>query len=276
MTEISQRFAGGFSYLARSGAGGMPIVLLHGIGSNASSFASFMRAFDARHPVFAWDAPGYGASTPGTADWPDASDYAAALSGLLDQLEIARCAVAGHSLGTLIAARFALTSPSRVAALFLLSPALGYGVRRGDALPPAVAGRLTELDRLGPEKFAAARAPSLLADPVARPDVLQDVERAMAAVRRPGYDQAARLLAGGRLLADAANIRVPAAVLVGAQDRITPPASARRVFDALQESSPQPVYREIADAGHALCQEQPEQIARALVEIVENKANAHA
>jgi len=276
MTEISQRFGGGFSYLARAGAGGMPIVLLHGIGSNASSFALFMRAFDARHPIFAWDAPGYGGSAPLAVDWPDANDYAAALSRLLDQLEIARCAVAGHSLGTLIAARFALTSPSRVAALFLLSPALGYGVQRGDALPPAVAGRLTELDRLGPEGFAAARAPSLLADPAARPDVLQDVERAMAAVRRPGYDQAARLLAGGRLLADAAKLRVPTAVIVGTQDRITPPASARRVFDALQESSPQPVYREIADAGHALCQEQPAEVARAIAEIVENKANAHA
>ncbi len=276
MTEISQRFGGGFSYLARAGAGGMPIVLLHGIGSNASSFALFMRAFDARHPIFAWDAPGYGASTPVTADWPDASDYAGAVGRWLDQLEVARCAVAGHSLGTLIAARFALTSPSRVAALFLLSPALGYGAAKGDALPPAVAGRLTELDRLGPEKFAAARAPSLLADPAGRPDVLQDVERAMAAVRRPGYDQAARLLAGGRLLADAARLHVPTAVIVGTQDRITPPASARRVFDALQEASPQPVYREIADAGHALCQEQPEQVARAIVEIVENKANAHA
>ena len=276
MTEISQRFGGGFSYLARAGAGGMPIVLLHGIGSNASSFALFMRAFDARHPIFAWDAPGYGGSAPLAVDWPDANDYAAALSRLLDQLEIARCAVAGHSLGTLIAARFALTSPSRVAALFLLSPALGYGAQKGDALPPAVAGRLTELDRLGPEGFAAARAPSLLADPAARPDVLQDVERAMAAVRRPGYDQAARLLAGGRLLADAAKLRVPTAVIVGTQDRITPPASARRVFDALQESSPQPVYREIADAGHALCQEQPAEVARAIAEIVENKANAHA
>jgi pimeloyl-ACP methyl ester carboxylesterase len=276
MTEISQRFGGGFSYLARGGAGGLPIVLLHGIGSNASSFASLMAAFDARHPIFAWDAPGYGGSTSLPVDWPDASDYAAAVSRLLDLLEISRCVVAGHSLGTLIAARLALTSPSRVAALFLLSPALGYGVQRGDALPPAVAARLTELDRLGPEKFAAARAPSLLADPAGRPDVLQDVERAMAAVRRPGYDQAARLLAGGRLLADAANIQVPAAVLVGVQDRITPPASARRAFDALQESSPQPVYREIADAGHALCQEQPEQVARAIVEIVENKANAHA
>jgi pimeloyl-ACP methyl ester carboxylesterase len=276
MTELSQRFGGGFSYLARAGAGGIPIVLLHGIGSNASSFASFMQTFDVRHPIFAWDAPGYGGSTPLAVDWPDVSDYVEAVNRWLDQLEIARCAVAGHSLGTLIAARLTLSSPSRVAALFLLSPALGYGAAKGDALPPAVAARLTELDRLGPEGFAAARAPSLLADPAVRPDVLQDVERAMAAVRRPGYDQAARLLAGGRLLADAANIRVPAAVLVGAQDRITPPASARRVFDALQESSPQPVYREIADAGHALCQEQPAEVARVIAEIVENKANAHA
>jgi pimeloyl-ACP methyl ester carboxylesterase len=276
MTEISQRFGGGLSYLARSGAGGMPIVLLHGIGSNASSFASLMRAFDARHPIFAWDAPGYGGSTPLAVDWPDASDYTGAVNRWLDQLEISRCVIAGHSLGTLIAARLALTSPSRVAALFLLSPALGYGAQKGDALPPAVAARLTELDRLGPDKFAAARAPSLLADPVGRPDVLQEVERAMAAVRRPGYDQAARMLAGGRLLDDAANIQVPAAVLVGTQDRITPPASARRVFDVLQRSSRQSVYREIAEAGHAVCQEQPEQVARAIVEIVENKANAHA
>jgi pimeloyl-ACP methyl ester carboxylesterase len=275
MTEISQRFGGGFSYLARGGAGGTSIVLLHGIGSNASSFASLMAAFDARHPIFAWDAPGYGASTPVTADWPDASDYAAALTHLLDQLEISRCAVAGHSLGTLIAARFALTSPSRVAALFLLSPALGYGVQRGDALPSAVAARLTELDRLGPEKFAAARAPSLLADPAARPDVLQDVERAMAAVRRPGYDQAARLLAGGRLLADAANIRVPAAVLVGAQDRITPPESARRVFDALS-SAAQRHFFEVSAAGHAVCQEHPAEMARAIATIIDHKAIAHA
>jgi pimeloyl-ACP methyl ester carboxylesterase len=276
MTQISQRFGGGLSYLARGGAGGMPIVLLHGIGSNASSFAPLMRAFDARHPIFAWDAPGYGGSTPLAADWPDASEYAGAANRWLDQLEISRCVIAGHSLGTLIAARLALTSPSRVAALFLLSPALGYGAAKGDALPPAVAARLTELDRLGPDKFAAARAPSLLADPAGRSDVLQEVERAMAAVRRPGYDQAARLLAGGRLLDDAASIHVPAAVLVGTQDRITPPASARRVFDVLQKSSPQSVYREIAEAGHAVCQEQPEQVAHAIVEIVENKANAHA
>ena len=76
MTEIARRMAAGLSYLARDGAG-IPIVLLHGIGSNAQSFEPLMRALD--RPALAWDAPGYGASEPLAAQWPDASDYAAAV-----------------------------------------------------------------------------------------------------------------------------------------------------------------------------------------------------
>jgi pimeloyl-ACP methyl ester carboxylesterase len=276
MTEITQRSAAGLSYLACDGGGGMPIVLLHGIGSNAHSFVLLMRAFEARHAVLAWDAPGYGKSQPLAVEWPDASDYAAALARLFAELEVSRCVLVGHSLGALIAARFAVVSPRKVAALFLISPALGHGTDKGAAMPPAVASRIEELDRLGAEKFAAARAPGLLADPQTRPDILENVERAMAAVRRPGYDQAARLLAGGRLLDDAAKIEVPTAILIGSQDRITPPANARRVFDALPHPSQRHAYREIADAGHAVCQEQPAAVARAIGEIVENRANAHA
>lgn len=276
MSAIAPGMAAGLSYLACEGGGEAPIVLLHGIGSNAQSFGPLMRALATRHPGLAWDAPGYGASQPLALPWPDASDYAAALSRLLVELAVPRCVLVGHSLGALIAARFAVVSPQRIAALFLISPALGYGTDKGAALPPAVASRIEELDRLGAEKFAAARAPGLLAEPAARPDVLRAVETAMAAVRRPGYDQAAHLLAGGRLLDDAAAIDVPTAILVGAQDRITPPANARRVYDALRGSSQRHAYREIADAGHAVCQEQPAEVARIILEIVENEAKAHA
>ena len=276
MNEIAPGMAGGLSYLAHGGGAGMPIVLLHGIGSNAQSFEPLMHVLSARHPVVAWDAPGYGRSQPLAVASPDASDYAAALDRLLVELDVARCVLLGHSLGNLIAARFAVLWPERVAALVLASPALGHGTDKGAPLPLAVAGRIEELDRLGAEGFAAARAPRLVADPVARPDVLRAVELSMAAVRRPGYDQAARLLAGGRLLDDAAAIHVPTAVLVGTQDRITPPANARRVYDALGGAAPWRAYREIADAGHAICQEQPAEVARLIVETAENEANAHA
>ena len=276
MTEIAQRSAAGLSYLACGDDGAMPIVLLHGIGSNAQSFVPLMRALEGGPPLLAWDAPGYGDSQPLAIEWPDASDYATALNRLLSHLDVSRCVLVGHSLGTLIAARFALVAPRRVAALFLISPALGYGAEKGGTLPPAVAGRIDELDRLGPEKFAATRAPGLLGDASVPPHVRQLVERAMAAVRRPGYDQAARLLAGGRLLDDAAKLDVPTAVLVGSQDRITPPANARRLFDALHGSSQPRIFREVAGAGHAICQEQPAEIARAITEIAESKASAHA
>jgi pimeloyl-ACP methyl ester carboxylesterase len=275
MTATMHNSPTGLCYLARKGGDGLPVVLLHGIGSNAQSFAPLMEAFDARSPMFAWDAPGYGDSQPLYVDWPDASDYAAALSRLLAWLGTSRCILISHSLGCLMAARYALVASRKVAALVLTSPALGYGVEKGSALPAGAAARIDELDRLGPEKFAAARAPGLLADPSAQPDVLQGVERAMAAVRRPGYDNAVRLLASGRLLEDAAKLTVSTAVLVGAQDRITPPASCRRAFDALPASS-QLVYREIPDAGHAVCQERPVEVARAIAEIVASGASAHA
>ena len=64
MTAIVERSAAGLCYLARDGDAGMPVVLLHGIGSNAQSFAPLMRSFEDRYSMLAWDAPGYGGSAP--------------------------------------------------------------------------------------------------------------------------------------------------------------------------------------------------------------------
>ncbi len=276
MTAIVQRSASGLSYLRCDGAGATPVVLLHGIGSDAHSFEPLMAALDGSYPTLAWDAPGYGDSQPLAVDWPDASDYAAALSRLLAQLEIRRCILVGHSLGALIAARYALVAPARTAALFLISPAFGYRKKKAGILPPEVAARIEELDRLGAQKFAAKRGPNLLADPSARPDVLREVERAMAAVRRPGYDQAARLLAGGWLLDDVGKIAVPTAVISASNDYVTPPQNGHFAFAALQGSAPRHAFRMIANAGHAVCQEQPAEVARFIAEFLERKPGAHA
>jgi pimeloyl-ACP methyl ester carboxylesterase len=274
MSGIAQGHGAGLAYLSRTG-GNIPIVLLHGIGSHARSFVPLIEALDPCFSVLAWDAPGYGDSAPLSAEWPDASDYAVALNRLLAYIHISRCVLVGHSLGALIAARFAIVSPNRVMKLCLISPALGYGAQKEAPLPPPAASRLDDLDSLGPEKFAAKRAPGLLGDPQKHPEVLQQVERAMAAVRRPGYEQATRMLAGGRLLEDAAKLSVPTAVLVGAQDRITPPENVRRVFEALPPAA-RLAYGEFAGAGHVICQEQPLEIARAIAAIVDSRASAHA
>ncbi|MBK5960414.1 hypothetical protein CCR97_19760 [Rhodoplanes elegans] len=257
--------ADGIAYLHRPGRDkAVPVVLLHGIGSDAASFVPLMEALDARFDVIAWDAPGYGTSVPLAAAWPSAADYAERLAGLLSALGIGPAIVVGHSLGALMAAAFARNHPEHVAGVLLLSPAVGYGTAPGGYLPESVAARLSDLDRLGPEEFARLRAPRLVSDVT----VLPAVTRAMASVAMPGYGQASRMLGCGRLIDDVAALTCPVLVACGAEDRITPSAQSATVASAVA-----PVARVRDDlvlvdgAGHALPQERPNIVAALIAKL---------
>lgn len=260
-------YAAGISFLRRPGSEhGLPLVLLHGIGSNAKSYTGLMATLPPALDVIAWNAPGYATSQPLAAASPAPRDYAAALQRLLDTLGLTRIVLVGHSLGCLFAASFATLYPTRVAALALLSPAIGYKVAPGAALPPSVQTRIDEIEALGPEAFAAKRAARLVHEPECKPQVLASVREAMAAVNPAGYAQAVRALGSGDLLADAAQITTPTLVAVGAEDVITPPANARTAYEVLPHGAG---YHEIAKAGHALPQENPEAVAGLLNELIE-------
>jgi len=259
--------AAGIAFLCRPGRGlAYPVVLLHGIGSHARSYEPLMAALPPAADVIAWNAPGYASSQPLPMAAPTPHDYAAALMRLLDTLKATRVVLAGHSLGCLFAASFAAQFPARVAALALLSPALGYRVAPGAALPPAVQARIDEIESLGPEAFAAKRAARLVFEPERKPTVLAAVREAMAGVNPAGYAQAVRALGAGDLIADAARIEAPTLVAVGAQDVVTPPANARAAYDALAHAAG---YHEIPGAGHALPQEDPAAVARLLTQLMD-------
>ncbi|HUZ66244.1 MAG TPA: alpha/beta hydrolase [Beijerinckiaceae bacterium] len=268
---LKRETAAGVAFLRRSGeSGGLPLVLLHGIGGNAESWTAAMAALAPRFDAIAWDAPGYGESDPLAAYSPVPADYAAILERLLEAMGWRRIILAGHSLGCLFAGAFAAARPERVAALALLSPALGYRVAPGAPLPPNVQARIDGLERLGPATFAAKSAPRLVYRPGTKPAIVERVERAMAAVRPDGYAQAVRALGAGDLLADAPRIAAPTLVAVGTQDVVTPPANARLLYKALCN----PVgFEEVPDSGHALPQEAPKAVAVALTRLVEQVAH---
>jgi pimeloyl-ACP methyl ester carboxylesterase len=262
-----QSAASGISFLRRAGHGGSyPLVLLHGIGSNASSFVPVMTALPATIDVIAWNAPGYAASLPLTDTSPSPHDYAAALLRLLDAIGLKQVVLCGHSLGALFAGSFAAHYPDRVAALALTSPALGYRVPPGESLPPTVQARIDEIETVDLGTFAAKRATRLVHAPERKPQVLAAVRTAMTALNPAGYVQAVRALGAGDLLADAAAIAAPAIVAVGAEDVITPPANARSLYAALPHTV---AFHEIADAGHALPQEDPAAVAGMLTQLME-------
>ena len=230
------------------GGEGAPLVLLHGIGSSARSFSAQLGAFPG-HRVIAWNAPGYAGSAPLAKDAPDAGDYTDVLSAFLDAMGVSSCDLFGHSLGCLMAARFAADHPARVRSLTLASIAAGHARLAPAERARLLEGRLGDVATLGPRGMAEKRGPRLLG-PEASPAQIRAVVDNMAGVDPRGYGQAARMLSGGDILADLARLplTLPVRIIFGLADVITPPEANQRVAAAFGRAQ----VVEIPRAGHAL------------------------
>ena len=237
---------------------GPAIVFLHGIGSAARSWRHQMAGFSDRFRVVAWNAPGYAESTPPRNRAPSAGDYAVALIDLLDALEIERCHLVGHSLGTLMALRLAADyGEDRLLSMTLCGVAGGQGKLSQEQRTAMLRDRLGDLERLGARGMAEKRGPRLLG-PHATPAMIREVVEIQAdAVRPDGYERAARMLARADAYADAhrlpASLRVQ--IVYGEDDAITPPALNLKIAEACRAPA-----HAVARAGHALYLENPERV----------------
>ena len=233
---------------------GIPLVLLHGVGSAARSFAAQLEGLSSRWRVIAWDAPGYGQSDTLPMAHPKAADYADALEGFLAERGVADFHLLGHSRGCLMAASFTARHPGRVRSLTLCSIAGGHGHLPEAERRKLLDQRLSDVATLGPRAMAEKRAPRLLG-PAAPPEALAKVMDTMGSIRPGGYGQAARMLSTGDIAADLA--RLPAGlagqVIYGDGDVITPPVRNREIAGRW----PGAAVHVIAGAGHAPYLEQP-------------------
>ncbi|MGE0735185.1 MAG: alpha/beta fold hydrolase [Alphaproteobacteria bacterium] len=210
----------------RESGAGTPLVLMHGIGSSSQSWADQYDDFANRYRVIGWDAPGYGASTEFAQESPGTDDYANAMARLLDGLRIKTCFLLGHSLGALMAARFAAANPERVAALMLTSAAAGHARLAAEDRAKRLQDRLDDISKLGPKGMAEKSAPRVVA-PGTDDATLARVRANMSLVRPRGYAQAARMLSGGDIWADLPKIACPTLVMCGSADMVTPEAINR-------------------------------------------------
>ncbi|KQV11578.1 hydrolase [Pseudomonas sp. Root329] len=247
--------AGGRQAFRECGAG-PAIVLLHGIGSGSASWLEVAQELGQSARVIAWDAPGYGDSTPLRSLAPDASDYAERLLQLLDALGIQRCVLVGHSLGAITATAFASgVQQQRISRLVLISPAQGYGHPSRALLRQEVRSkRLRALEQLSIQQMAEQRSAYMLS-PAASPKALAWVQWNMARLNPDGYRQAIELLCSDDLLRHPP-LSMPCEVHCGEADGITAPESCLTLAKALGAT-----FNLIADAGHASPIEQPYVVA---------------
>lgn len=246
-----------------AGNAGPVFVCLHGIGSGAASWleaALLLEAQGAR--VIAWEAPGYGASTPVAPAQPKAADYAQRLQGLVDALDLERFVLVGHSLGAITAghaARQGSPLASRIGQLVLISPAAGYGAPgKEEAQQRVRAQRLATLKQEGIAAMAAKADQRLLSANACELS-RQWVRWNMGRLNESGYAQAVELLCGADLLADLPPA-MPVHVACGAEDVVTTPESCTQV--AVRCGVPLEL---LASAGHASYVEQPWTVAALLL-----------
>lgn len=107
----------------REAGSGPAVVFLHGLLGNADSWVLQFADLAASHRVVAWDAPGYGGSSP---LGPDIAAYADALAVLLARLGLEGATVVGHSMGGVVAALAAARPASLIGRVVLSCSHPGY------------------------------------------------------------------------------------------------------------------------------------------------------
>jgi pimeloyl-ACP methyl ester carboxylesterase len=101
----------------------MPIVLIHGIGDSALTWALLLRRLARGHDVYAVDLLGHGLSgLPADRSYATLSEHIAAVAGFLRQVVGRPALLVGNSLGGMLAVRLAHAAPEWVRGVVLLNP----------------------------------------------------------------------------------------------------------------------------------------------------------
>jgi len=211
---------------------GPAVVLVHGMGLNRAMWQWLIPALTPRFQVLTYDLLGHGESADPTGR-PELRSFCAQLIELLDGCGLARAAVAGFSLGGMIARRFAIDHPDRLSALAVL-----HSVHDRSAEQRAAIGRRLDAARhAGPAATVDAALARWFTDEfrARQPEVLDLVRRWMTANRKEAYAAIYRVLAedDAELADPITKIRCPTLVMTGDRDAGNSPEMARRMASAI-------------------------------------------
>ncbi|MCD9153387.1 alpha/beta fold hydrolase [Aeromicrobium duanguangcaii] len=269
----------GYRRAYRLRGSGPPLLLLHGMACDSSTWFPVMDQLAQHFTVIAPDLLGHGESDKPNADY-SLGGFANGMRDLLTILGIDKVTVAGHSFGGGVAMQFAYQFPERTERVVLVSsgglgpevtpliraltlPGAGLGIRLATARPwrSAVRGSMRALSHV----------------PVARD--LDEVARIYEGLADPTTSLAIRRLTRTVLdwngqfvtMADRAYLTrlMPLLVVWGRNDHVIPVAHAQRL--PLMENSHVHVFE---DSGHFPHKDHPDEFAQLVVDFCRIQAPA--
>ena len=223
-------------------------LLLHGFGASTFSWREVLAEFGADGGTVAYDRTGFGLSER-PLEWTGTHPYGSDAQvqqtlHLLDALRVQRAVLVGNSAGGRAAVDFALAHPERVAALILVSPAVGAG---GPPrwLTPLL--RTPQMQHLGPllaRRISSGDGRALLRQAWHDPGKLTPA--IVAGYRLPlrvaNWDRALWLFASAPRSEDPLPrlhelAAIPTLVISGDDDRVVPVATSKAVAAAMPDST---------------------------------------
>ncbi|MBI2847032.1 MAG: alpha/beta hydrolase [Chloroflexi bacterium] len=107
-------------YLDWDGKGRLPVVLVHGLTSNAHSWDLLAESLKGSHRVLALDMRGHGESEWAKDGKYNIEDLLLDMESFIDALRLESFVLAGHSMGSGLSVRYTARHPSRVERLILV------------------------------------------------------------------------------------------------------------------------------------------------------------
>ena len=246
---------------------GPPVLCLHGIGGDSTSFADQLGQLGGRR-VIVWNMPGYGGSDP--LMQMDFAALSGAVVALLDALGIATVHLVGQSIGGMIAQEVAIRSSDRVASLGLIATTHAFGGRDDSFRQAFVAARLGPLDAGADMATLAQQAIPAIIGPAASAEMRQLAIAAMGRIDETAFRQVVSCLVTFNRRADQHRISQPCCLIAGSHDTNSPARVMAKMADGLANAK----FHIVDQAGHLVNSECPETVNAILTAFfnrVENK-----
>jgi pimeloyl-ACP methyl ester carboxylesterase len=248
------------AYVEMGDPAGSPVLLLHGY-TDSSRVWTILAPQLAGHRLIIPDQRGHGASDAPACCY-SMHQYADDARLLLDALGVERAAVAGHSMGSIVAQVLAAEHPQRVTRVALIGSTALAPVRRDNWMWSQIMGLREPI--AGNAEFLRLWGPQSSPTPV-DPDMMRWYEPEIAATPPHVWRAVLRELVDVPIGRYAPDVRAPVLILSGGRDALFPAEHHRALVAAYPRSQAQ-VFAEL---GHNLILERPNEVGPVLARFLD-------
>ena len=215
---------------------GVPVVFIHGFPFDRAMWEPQVREVSKNRRVLAYDVRGHGRSAAGDGQY-SMELFVDDLVMLLDHLKVERAVLCGLSMGGYIALRAAERQPERLSGLVLCDTKSGPDT---DEARIKRAATIFAVKKYGVPKFANEFIKAVLTEKTlkTKPAVVGSLLNSILGNSPLGISGALLAMAARTdTTAALAKLTAPALILVGEQDKITPPSASEAMLKALPKAA---------------------------------------